>query len=407
MKNYILITLLLVGTHSFSQETEKKENPFSAKWDNGFKVESADKNFKLKFGGRIMVDHAFFSHNDEMDQNWGSLDVTSGTEFRRTRFYMSGLVYKNVEFKLQLDFAGGITTFKDAYIGLKSIPGVGTIRVGHVKEPFRLEALTSSKYITFMERSLSINASQERNSGILLFNDFADKKIAAQLGFFRNSNAAGNNKDANNSYALTGRLTGVPYRNKGENQFSQIGVAFTNRQNPENIYSYQARPETHLGEKYISTGLITDVQKINGLNFEAIFSSGPFSIQGEYLKTNLKMGNETPVDNYDFNSYYVQAGFFITGDHRKMKSSYGGLDRLKPLKNFGKGVGAGAWEVAIRYSDANYNSEDIIGGQEQDITLGLNWYLNPVTRIMFNNVFANITDMGRVNVFQMRFQIDF
>ena len=46
MKNYVLIILLLMATVSFTQE--KKENPFSAKWDNGFKVESADKNFKLK-----------------------------------------------------------------------------------------------------------------------------------------------------------------------------------------------------------------------------------------------------------------------------------------------------------------------------------------------------------------------
>ena len=90
MKNYILITLLLVATVSFSQEKEKKENPFSAKWDNGFKVESADKNFKLKFGGRIMVDHAFFSQNNDLESVFGELGTKNGTEFRRARFFHQG-----------------------------------------------------------------------------------------------------------------------------------------------------------------------------------------------------------------------------------------------------------------------------------------------------------------------------
>jgi phosphate-selective porin OprO/OprP len=48
-----------------------------------------------------------------------------------------------------------------------------------------------------------------------------------------------------------------------------------------------------------------------------------------------------------------------------------------------------------------------LGGEQQDITLGVNWYLNPVTRVMLNNVFANIKDVGNVNVFEVRFQIDF
>lgn len=404
---FTLIMFSLFAIFIANAQEEKKENPFSIKWDNGFKVQSADKDFQFKFGGRVMLDYAFFSHNDEMDQNWGPLDITNATEFRRARLYFSGLVYGNVEFKLQLDFAGGITSFKDVYIGLKDIPGVGTIRVGHVKEPFRLEALTSSKYITFMERSLSIEASQERNNGVLLFNEFAENRIGAQIGLFRNSNSVGNNKEANNSYALTGRVTGIPYQNIEKKQYAQIGVGVSNRQNNDHLFEYEARPETHLGEKYISTGVINDVDKINLLNLEAVYTAGPLSFQGEYMFTNLNMKDIAPVDNYKFNSSYAQVSYFFTGESRKMESSYDGFGRVKPNKNFGKDKGIGAWEVALRYSDADFNDQDVMGGEQQDITLGLNWYLNPVTRVMLNNVFANINDFGRVNVFEVRFQIDF
>ena len=354
-----------------------------------------------------MVDYAFFSHNDKMNENWGPLEITSATEFRRARIYFSGIVYHNVEFKLQLDFAGGITTFKDAYIGVRNIPGVGTVRVGHVKEPLRLEALTSSKYITFMERSLSIETSQERNNGILLFNDFVDDRFSAQLGLFRNSNAVGNNKKANSSYAFTGRVTGVPYKNDDKKQFLQFGVSYSNRKNDDGVFLYRARPETHLGERYISTGIISDVDHVNLINLEGVYTAGPFSIQAEYMMVGLNMHPVAPSSEYNFQTYYAQVSYFITGEHRKMKSSYDGFGRVKPKKNFGKEKGAGALEVALRYSNADFNSHDIMGGEQRDITLGINWYLNPVTRIMLNNVWANIQDMGGVNVFEMRFQIDF
>jgi len=149
--NYFLVLLSLFSLPLFSQENSEK-NPFSIKWDNGFKVDSEDKNFRLKFGGRIMWDHAYFSQDDDLDAAFGELESADGTEFRRVRLFVSGLLYKNFEFKLNVDFAGGVTQLKDAYIGIRNIPAVGTIRVGHVKEPLRFDALTSSKYIVFLEQ---------------------------------------------------------------------------------------------------------------------------------------------------------------------------------------------------------------------------------------------------------------
>ncbi len=77
IKYVLLLTTFFVSFFGFSQESTetKKENPFSIKWDNGFKVESLDKNFKLKFGGRVMIDHAYFFQNTDMDENFGELEV--------------------------------------------------------------------------------------------------------------------------------------------------------------------------------------------------------------------------------------------------------------------------------------------------------------------------------------------
>ena len=44
------------------------------------------------------------------------------------------------------------------------------VQVGHFKEPMGFEELTSSKYLTFMERSLTDSDQPSRNSGVMIGN---------------------------------------------------------------------------------------------------------------------------------------------------------------------------------------------------------------------------------------------
>ena len=80
--------------------------------------------------------------------------ITSGALFRRARIQLSGTVYKYFDFKWEYDFAGGEPKFKDVYLGATSVPYLQRIQVGHFKEPFSLEELTSDNDTTFMERGL-------------------------------------------------------------------------------------------------------------------------------------------------------------------------------------------------------------------------------------------------------------
>jgi len=405
-KIYLSAINMLIASFTYAQE----ENLFKMKWDNGFKLESADKNFKLKFGGRIMWDNAFFFQDDSLEANFGVLN--NGSEFRRARFYNSGTIYNNVEYKIQFDFAGGKATFKDVYITIKGIPAVGHLTVGHFKEPFRLEALTSSKYITFMERALPIEMVPERNTGFMLSNEFIDKRLGWQGGIFRRSDGSGNDKQADDGYAITTRLTGLPFVNEDKTKLLHLGVGFSYRKPESREYEVEARPEAHLGNKYVNTGAIADVFEIQMFNAEAALVIGPFSLQSEYTQSNVAT-KATTSENYAFSSYYAEVSYFLTGEHRNYKNSYLGFDRVKPKNNFGNGEkGLGAWQLALRYSAIDLNSGDpnttgIQGGELADITAGINWYLNPSTRIMLNYVLAQVKDKGNTNIVQMRFQLDF
>ncbi|MBL4746092.1 MAG: hypothetical protein JKY08_06965 [Flavobacteriaceae bacterium] len=399
MRNSVVIFLFLWSVCS-SVNAQEKENPFSLKWDNGFKVENASKSMKLKFGGRIMYDMGFYSLNTEAETNGYTLKSSNGTELRRARFFTAGTIYENVDFKLQVDFSGGKVTLKDAFITLKKLP-IGNLRVGHFKEPFRLEALTSSKYFTFMERATLISMLGERSSGAMLFDQFSDKKMSWQIGVYRGADASSDKKMANGDYAVTARIAGLLLNN--EDNILHFGVGYSYRKPQEDKeYGYKVRPETHISDKYIVTA-VSGVEEVNLMNVEAAWVSNSFSLQGEFLKARVNA-----IVTQDFSSYYIQASYFLTGEKRAYKNSLEGFGRVKPIKNFGDN-GYGALQVALRYSYIDGMHKD----QMSNVTAGLNWHLNPATRVMVNYVISDIentTDFsgkGQFSAFQMRFQIDF
>ncbi len=404
MKRVALISFLGILLISFGSQPvlagDQKDTDFKMYWKNGIRFQTADKAFSFKFGGRIMNDWAFMSEDDSLKTAIGQLQAAT-TEFRRARLYISGTVYEKVIFKAQYDFAGGDADFKDVYVGLKKLPGVGTLKVGHFKEAFGLEELTSSKYITFMERSLPVIFAPSRNTGIGVNNTALNKRLTWAAGLFLDTGGYGDEDDAENSAAATVRITGLPvYR--GKDRLLHLGLSYTNRDAKDDAVEYDQSPEAHLAPDFVDTGSIV-ADSENRFGIEAALVHGPFSLQGEYIGANV----ETP-DGSDpsFSGYYVYASYFLTGEHRAYKNSSGTFDRVKPKTNFGKG-GTGAWEVALRFSGFDLNDDPILGGELEDITFGLNWYLNPNVRTMFNYVLADLDTVGDAEIVQLRFQIDF
>jgi phosphate-selective porin OprO/OprP len=91
------------------------------------------------------------------------------------------------------------------------------------------------------------------------------------------------------------------------------------------------------------------------------------------------------------------------------------FEPVEPKMNFRQdGSGVGAWEVGIRFAFLDLNDQEIYGGELADITVGLNWYMTPNARMMFNYVNSSVenagadgTDAGSANIFETRFHIFF
>jgi phosphate-selective porin OprO/OprP len=350
----------------------------------------------IKFGGRIMYDMAV----------WGdSIMNNAGAEFRRVRFYNSGKLYENVKYKLQLDFSGGEISFKDVWIELNKLPLQGSLRVGHLKEPLRLEAITSSKYITFMERGLPIAMSPERNTGAMYHTNIG-KKLSLQTGVFRKSDDFGNDKNASNNISITSRATFLALNDR--NRLLHLGIAHSKRKNNNKTYSFSSRAENHLGNKLISVNK-EQVNHINIFSGEMSYVNGPISLQAEALQTTINVVPEIERSftiNHEIMSYYGQVSYFITGEKRSYKSSLAGFGKINPKNNYGKN-GWGAFEIAARFSAIDTQKD----GSLEDLTIGLNWYLNPNTRIMLNYVMGEMeNELGKITnekAVMMRVQLDF
>jgi len=399
-----------------AQEEKGKDTDFNVYWKDGLRFESNDGQFKMQLGGRVMVDWANIDADNpmrrEIEQEEGNSLEGNGVEFRRARVFAAGTIYDAVNFKAEYDFADGDTDFNDVYLGLSGVPYVGSIRVGHAKEPFSLEQQTSSNYITFMERALPAAFVPGRNTGFLLKNAVLDKRMTWSAGVFQDADDFGNSFNDFEDWNVTGRLTGLPWYEEEGRQLLHLGLSYTHqfRDEGDTTVRYRERPESHITDaNIVNTGRFA-ADAVDIVNPELALVYGPFSLQGEYFYTWV---NSQAADDPEFDGFYIYGSYFLTGESRKYSTSNGAFDRVRPKVNFHPTEGGwGAWEIGLRYSTIDLSDGAINGGEADNFTAGLNWYLNPNVRWMTNYVYSDVENRANVsdddlNILQTRFQIDF
>jgi phosphate-selective porin OprO/OprP len=372
-------------------------------WKDGVRIERKDGAAKIKIGGRIQFDAAAIGSSNRLQRDFDT-DGT-GTDFRRARIFMSGSISENGIFKAEYDFAGGDVDFADVYIGLTKLPVVGTVRVGHMKEAFGLEELTSSKYITFMERSLPILAfAPGRNSGIGINDTAFDERMTWAIGGFQEVGSDGEDFSNQGEYNVTARVTGLPvYEDEGK-QLVHVGYSYSHKfRNSENI-DFDSKPEANLAKNLVLTPDLSS----NGVDLfggELATVLGPLSIQGELIGV-LVDGSQ--MANRQFYGASAQVSYFLTGENRVYDVKTGSFGRTSPAKPFSISKGQwGAFEVAARYSHINLNDGAVRGGILSDYTIGLNWYLYRNLRIVVNGITGHLNGVGDTYIAQSRVAVDF
>lgn len=392
-------------------ELEKKSGGDAMRvfWKDGLRFESTDKRYKFKLGGRLHYDGQFSDPDSDTksDVEVGPTRIEDGTEFRRTRFEMSGEVGERTEWAIAVDFAGGTQNFRNVYAGIKDLP-IGNLRAGQFKEPYGLEQITSSNNITFTERSLMNALVPAFNAGVMLFDDFADERATWAVGAFRSGADAGEVSRGDGEWATTARVTGLPLLSEDGGDFVHLGLGYSRRSPTNDSQTFSSKPEANLAPTYITATAAAETVELMGL--EAAWVTGPFTLSGEYTQASID-GDTGATSDPDFAGYYLQAGYFLTGENRPYNKAQGCFGALKPDESaFGESGGSGAWEVAARISSLDLDDDGTDGGELDDLTFGVNWYLNPNTRLMLDYILADLDPAagapdGRTKILAFRWQI--
>jgi phosphate-selective porin OprO/OprP len=178
------------------------------------------------------------------------------------------------------------------------------------------------------------------------------------------------------------------------------GAAFNN------TIQLRERPELRVdGTRLIDTGGFT-ADSVVAYGAELGFNYKNFVLAGEYFTIDVdRLG---ALRDPDFDGWYTQASYTLTGERRAWSPITGGLGGIKPDKPFDLKSGQwGAWEIAARYStlDLNFNegapnttlpaaSGGFRGGQQDITSFGLNFYPNNVVRFLLD---YQLVDIDRRN----------
>ena len=399
-----LLPLLLVLVAAPAVEAQG-----SFKYGNSLQFTSDDEQVKIKVGGRIMSHWTWWSEDEEFST--AGADPEDGVIFRRARLYMSGTIFGNIGFKGQYEFAGGDVDFTDAYLEFKDVAYVGNVRVGQQHETFGLETLTSSNYMTFIERSSGSGPiAPGRSTGIKLVDVLEQENMRLSVGAYRDSDSDGDDV-ADNAYSFTGRFSYLPWEDEDSGDLVHVGLGASLRNPEDDMIRYAADPSVRPSVDFLDTGM-QSVDMVTLIGLEAASVHGPLSFQGEYMMAMNDGADGT--DDFDVSDFYVQVSYFLTGEQRPYNYKRGSFGRIKPKANYGSEEGNGAWELALRYGMTDFDDGSINGGTMSQITGGVTWYLNPLVRVRANVVVIDVEDIagnagldGNAEAFTMAFHIDF
>ena len=211
---------------------------------------------------------------------------------------------------------------------------------------------------------------------------------------------------------FSGRLTGLPLNrlNDESPKLIHVGVSGTIVNPRDDTVQYTSNPESSLAPQLLDTGSIRADQNLI-MALEAAYVEGPFSLQTEYIGNWVRQ----PQGSTAFlNGYYVSGSWLLTGESRTYKPKSGEFGGIIPKHNFSFAGGAGAWELAMRFSHLNLSDSGIAGGRLNDFTGGINWILTPKMRMQFNYVLSRFKrapatgfTSGKAHTFQARWHVHF
>ena len=423
------------------KEVKAKQDAVGLTFENGRPIiKSGDGNNELALRGRMHFDMATYKQDDDFGSSLTpGRDLNEGGNFRRSEIGMEGKFMRDWEYLVSYDFGGsgneGGGSIKNMFIGYTGVKPL-RFQIGAIQVPFTMDDSTTSNEITFIERAspvaiaTSVGAQKGRTAvGVRgatsnIFGSLYYTKDPVTLGASTALNAA--TLDESNN--LVGRAAYLIAPNPDTNihlgasgtrtfHFSEAAsVVPGGGLQGAPTFQLRDRPELRVdGTRLIDTGLMA-VEDAYVVGPEIGANWKNFYVQGEYYRYHIDRPDTNaavPVDlpSFDFDGWYVQGSWILTGETKRYDIKTASFGAPRPKGPFGFGDSLGAFELAARYSTVDLNDGDasatcagattttltpaltsscVRGGEQDIITIGLNWYPNRNIRFMFNYLMVDV-----------------
>ncbi len=397
-----------------------------------FTIASADGRNTIAFRSLVQADAAWYDQDRALPlavdyrrgstgappnrENNGARDLSSGIYFRRARFGFEGIFNRDFNYRVTVELGGAGTETQgrvnDAWISYTGIAPF-TFQVGAFTPPTNLDDGTSADDTLFMERGSATELSRTLGG--------ADGRIGAGVraagarwmgAFNYTSRTIADVEVFDSQSALLARAAFLALAASDYNLHLGASASYVLHPADQGVDATGARYAIRLRDRpelrVDSTRLIDtsniDAEHAYVYGVELAGNWRNFQAQAEHFWFGVERPSSAAQDP-KFGGYYVQGSWLLTGESRRYVMANGSYQSLRPRKPFSASGGIGAWELALRFSHADFNFEegaigtapsaDAVRGGEQDVwTLGVNWYVTPNVKFMLNYLRV---DVDRLN----------
>ena len=367
MRTFAFTTLAVGLAIGAANPAQAQETDIDVDSD-GFTIESGDVEFTL--GGRI--------HLDTVSIESDNITFTDETDIRRLRIDGTLDLGKDWRIKLDADVGGlspGIYNAWIAYRGIKDVE----LRFGNFIAPFNGENMMSSNNMKFIERSLpselapnfllGASASYEGDNWSITGGYFTDPIEDEEL----------TNRDDGKSFVARGVFAPI----KERREVLHFAAAVERRELDTGATSrVRAGPEFALTRGSLTdTGALAGVEAYTNLNLEVAYMNGPVLLRAQQVTRS----NDAPtLLDPEFKGVAVEGAWVLTGERQRYSVGGGTFGEIRPDRD----NAFGAWEIAARYSTLDLLDGAVLGGEQSNMTVGVNWYATRNVRVSVNYVDA-------------------